>query len=45
MLFINKSYINPLKNIDKNFYCEAICDEENPFEIVSTQECVNNCSL
>ena len=45
MLYINKSYINPLKNIDKNYYCEVICDEKNPFEIISKQECVNNCSI
>ena len=45
MLYINSSYINPLKNINNNFYCEVICSEENPFEILSTQECVKNCSI
>ena len=45
MLYINKSYVNPLNNIDKNFYCEAICDEENPFEVLLKQECVNNCTI
>ena len=44
-LYINNSYVNPLKNIDKNFYCEIICNEDNPFEILSIQECVSNCSV
>ena len=29
----------------KPFYCEVICNEERPFEIVDKQECVNNCTL
>ena len=29
----------------KDFYCEATCPKEYPFEIVETQDCVNNCSI
>ena len=29
----------------KDNYCEALCDEENPFLIVETQECVDFCEL
>ena len=28
-----------------NKYCEPICQEENPFEIINNQECVKNCSI
>ena len=27
------------------FYCEAICTKEFPFEIISTQYCVNTCTI
>ena len=30
---------------NKNYYCEIECPKEYPFEIVETQECVNNCSI
>ena len=29
----------------KDFYCEAICPQEYPFEIIETQECVDSCSI
>ena len=29
----------------KEYLCEAICSEEKPFEIVSTQECVKICPI
>ena len=30
---------------NKKFYCEAICPKEFPFEIISTQYCVDSCSI
>ena len=31
---------------DKNYFCKPICDEELfPFEIIYTQECVNDCNI
>ena len=33
------------KSETKNFYCEVICDKENPFEIIKSQTCVNNCTI
>ena len=30
---------------EKNNYCEAICDENNPFVIIETQECVDFCEI
>ena len=46
----NISYYFPediIKNInkEKKYYCEANCIEEYPFEKVSTQECVNECTI
>ena len=26
-------------------YCEAICDKEKPFELISSQECVDYCDI
>ena len=34
-----------IKSETKNFYCEAKCSREFPFEIIKTQQCVNNCSI
>ena len=31
--------------ISNKFYCEAICDEEKPFVIIETQECVEYCDI
>ena len=28
----------------KDYYCEAICNKEYPYEIIETQECVNICT-
>ena len=33
------------KSESKSFFCEVICNEEKPFELIENQECVNNCSL
>ena len=33
------------KSETKNLYCEAKCPREFPFEIIKTQNCVNNCSI
>ena len=33
------------KSLEKEFYCEAICDEDNPYELIETQECVNYCDI
>ena len=33
------------KSIEKDFYCEARCSKELPFEILETQYCVNNCTI
>jgi hypothetical protein len=30
---------------EKDNFCEALCDENNPFVIVETQECVDFCDL
>ena len=30
---------------DKYYYCEVICSNEYPFEIITEQICVNNCSI
>ena len=48
--FRNKCYRECPYNISqksevKNFYCEAQCSKEYPFEIVETQLCVNNCTI
>ena len=29
----------------KSNYCEAICPKEHPYEIIETQECVDQCSI
>ena len=29
----------------KPYFCEVICYEEKPFELLEEQECVNNCSI
>ena len=31
--------------MDKKYYCEALCDEDKPFVIVETQECVEWCNI
>ena len=31
--------------LDKNYFCKPKCGNENPFEIIHTQECVNNCPI
>jgi len=33
------------KSLEKVFYCEAVCDEDNPFKLIETQECVNFCDI
>ena len=33
------------KSIEKDYFCEAICDEENPFVRISTQECLKFCDI
>ena len=33
------------KSSEKEFYCEAICDADNPYELIETQECVDFCVL
>ena len=33
------------KSTTKNFYCEAKCPKEFPFELIETQNCVNNCTI
>ena len=33
------------RSLEKEFYCEAICDEDNPYELIETQECVNYCDI
>ena len=30
-------------SLDRRFFCEPICGEEEPFEMINTQECVKNC--
>ena len=30
---------------EKDFYCEAICPKDYPFEIIASQYCVNNCTI
>ena len=30
---------------NNNYYCEAVCTEEYPFEYLSTQECLEFCSI
>ena len=30
-------------NLNKNFFCKPICNEDNPFEIIIKQECVEKC--
>ena len=34
-----------VKSETKDFHCEAICTKEYPFEIIETQNCVNNCTI
>ena len=34
-----------VKSETKDFYCEAKCSKENPFEIIETQTCVSICSI
>ena len=29
----------------KDFYCEVKCPFENPYELIETQNCVNNCTI
>ena len=30
-------------NLNKNYFCKPICNKENPFEIIYSQLCVENC--
>ena len=32
-------------SLEKEFYCEALCDKEHPFIIISTEECVDYCDI
>ena len=32
-------------SLDKKYFCKPICNEEAPFEILYTQECLKNCSI
>ena len=32
-------------NIDYNYFCKPKCNNETPFEIISTQHCVKNCDI
>ena len=32
-------------NINANYFCKPICNETFPFEIISTQKCVENCDI
>ena len=47
--FKNKCYSNcpreSKKSINNNYYCEALCNEEKPFLIIETQECVEFCDI
>ena len=45
--FRNKCYIECPKESkkSKDNHCEALCDDENPFLIIETQECVDFCDL
>ena len=47
--FQNKCYKEcPPKSIlskDRDYFCEAICDEEHPFLMIKTQQCVDFCDI
>ena len=47
--FQNKCYKEcPPKSIlskDRDYFCEAICDEEHPFSMIKTQQCVDFCDI
>ena len=44
--FQNKCYEKcPPETKIKEKYCDAVCNEDNPFEIIETQECVNFCEI
>ena len=30
-------------SLNNNYFCKPVCNKENPFEIIITQECVENC--
>ena len=34
-----------IKSLNKSFYCEIICNESQPFELINEQICVDDCSL
>ena len=34
-----------IKSLEKPFYCDIICNEDCPFELINKQICVNNCTL
>ena len=34
-----------MESVNNEYYCEALCDEQNPFIIVETQECVDYCDI
>ena len=36
---------NTKESSENKFYCEVICDENKPFEIITTQECVDYCDI
>ena len=50
--FRNKCYkecppesLNPNDTTINKYYCKAVCPKERPFEILLTQECVDNCPV
>ena len=36
---------NTIKSLNKNFDCEIICNESQPFELINEQICIEDCSL
>ena len=36
---------NTILSESKDYYCEPQCSKEFPFELVTTQQCVSNCSI
>jgi hypothetical protein len=44
ILIINSTDLE-IFNIKKKYFCKPICNEETPFEIIDTQECVKSCTI
>ena len=47
-IYCGDDWINHRKKViqeGNNNYCEAICNEQNPFALIETQECVNFCDI